>query len=245
MSEGSKTNGALAMRVAQIEADASALEGALKRARTINLIIFLAFILLVVWAVWRGYSMVSKVADTTWQQDIVAEFKKSYEQNEDEYKKVFEDLWDELAPELKTAFEEQLREDAPKFQAAILKERVSFQQNIQIKLKDALRNQWSAAIQRHEDILVQEFPAYKDQAKAERIINNFNRAIDQLIDKYYIDVIEVQLKELYAGYHQFPLADRRDEETGEAAYTTQLIGVLLELMKVKLISAPEPVVAVP
>ena len=102
-----------------------------------------------------------------------------------------------------------------------------------------VEDHWEDALNKHEAILREEFPEIQDRKKSARIIANVDLAIQKLVQKYYIGEFEKQFTDLYAIYDDFGYADAPDSKTGEKGLPTQFVGQLLELMKLKLISAPD------
>lgn len=233
------STGSLAQRVAQLEADASALEEALKKSKSTGRLLFLAFVVLVAVVLTQGYLMVAQIQDATWQAEMVAKLRQSYSGNSKQYNQEFQKLWKSVNPKLKQAFEEQLKEDSPRFRAAFVTQRDLFAKNIRGKLEGALEDHWEDALNKHEAILREEFPEIQDRKKSARIIANVDLAIQKLVQKYYIGEFEKQFTDLYAIYDDFGYADAPDSKTGEKGLPTQFVGQLLELMKLKLISAPD------
>lgn len=233
------SKGSLAQRVAQLEADASALEEALRKSKSTGRLLFLAFVALVAMVLTQGYLMVSQIEDATWQDEMAAKLRESYSGNSKQYNQEFRKLWTTVQPKLKQAFEDQLKEDSPRFRTAFVTQRDIFAKNIRGKMEAALQQHWKEALDKHEVILREEFPEIQDRKKSARIIANVDLAIQKLVQKYYIGEFEKQFTELYALYDDFGYADAPDAKTDEKELPTQFVGQLLELMKLKLISAPD------
>ena len=68
MSEGSQQTDAAAL--AQLDASATTLEAALRKARLVNRLIFLSFLVIVVVVAWRGHTIISQVEEVQWQEKI-------------------------------------------------------------------------------------------------------------------------------------------------------------------------------
>tara|TARA_B100000029_G_scaffold497965_1_gene566149 strand:+ start:1432 stop:2166 length:735 start_codon:yes stop_codon:yes gene_type:complete len=241
MSEGSKETAQLAARLAQLEAEAAQLETAWARSKSVNRTILLVLVLVVGGVLYTSYDMITQIENPQWQTDMVEELKKSFELNQQEYEAEFKRIWGTVQPRLIKAFREQIQEDSPRFKTAFIAERDQFERNIKIKFKEALREHYKKALDRHEAILRTEFPELQDKQRSARVIAKTQLAIDELIDKYYIGPLEKEFQTLYASYEEFPIADPPDLKTGEKPLPSQFVGQALELLKLKLISAPDPV----
>lgn len=225
--------------LAQVEANAMALEAALKKTRVVNRLIFLTFLVIVVVVAWRGYTIISQVEEVEWQEKMTQALKESFAANEKQYQTELSKLWVVIQPKLAASFKKQLQKDSPRFRTAFITERDAFQKNIQIRLREALREHLKTALDKHEVILQEEFPEFRDKKQSSKIIANVQIAMQELIEKYYIGAFEREFEILYASYEEFPIADPPDTKTQEKPLPTQFVGQLLELMKLKLISAPD------
>ncbi len=237
MSEGSQQTDAAAL--AQLDASATTLEAALRKAGLVNRLIFLSFLVIVVVVAWRGHTIISQVEEVQWQEKMTAALKESFAQNEDQYQAEMHKLWVVIQPKLAASFKKQLQKDSPRFREAFITERDAFQKNTQVRLREALREHLKTALDRHEVILQQEFPELRDKKQSSKIIAYVQIAMQELIEKYYMAAFEEQFEILYASYENFPIADPPDTKTQEKPLPTQFVGQLLELMKLKLISPPD------
>ena len=235
----------LAQRVAQLEAEASALETAWLRSRNISRGMLVFVLVLVTAVLWKSYDTVSQIEDKNWQDRMYAALVDSYSRNQQLYQNELTATWKRVEPELIANFKAQLQTDSPRIEAAFIVERDKFQSNIRFRFKEALLAHYEKALDRNDEMLKKEFPALQDEARRARVIARTRDAIDELIDKYYIGPLEDEFKTLYASYEEFPIADAPDEKTDEKGLTTRFVGQVLELLKLKLISAPDEELAAP
>jgi hypothetical protein len=229
----------LAQRVAQLEAEATVLEAAWLRSRNIGRGMLLFVLVLVTAVLWKSYDTVSQIEDKQWQDKMYAALVDSYSKNQLLYQNELTATWKRVEPDLIANFKTQLQADSPRIEAAFITERDKFQSNIRIRFKEALLAHYEKALDRNEDMLKKEFPTLQDEARRARVIARTREAIDELIDKYYIGPLEDEFGTLYASYEEFPIADPPDEKTDEKDLTTRFVGQVLELLKLKLISAPD------
>ncbi len=241
MSDGSSGTmpAELAQRVAQLEAEAGALETAWLRSRNISRGMLLFVLVLVGSVLYKSYDTVSQIEDKQWQDKVYQALVQSYSSNQQNYQNELTRTWKAVEPDLIASFKAQIQEDSPRMEQAFITQRDEFQVNIRNRFKAALLAHYEEALNRNEDMLKKEFPKLQDEASRARVIARTKEAIDELIDKYYIGPLESEFKTLYASYDEFPIADPPDKTTEEEALTTRFVGQVLELLKLKLISAPD------
>jgi hypothetical protein len=233
----------LAQRVAQLEAEASALEAAWRRSRKISIFMLIFMVCIVAGVGVKSYFTALRITDPQWQDEMYQAVAASYTGNQQLYENELIRTWKVVEPDLMANFKAQLQEDSPRMTEAFVAERDKFQTNIKIKFKEALLAHYQKALERNDDMLKKEFPKLQDEARRARVIARTKAAIDELIDKYYIAPLEDEFETLYASYDDFPIADPPDEKTNEEGLTTRFVGQVLELLKLKLISAPEEAAA--
>jgi len=240
MSDGS-TNAIsteLAQRVAQLENEAAVLESAWKRSQTISHWLVLLCVGLVAGVLWKSYDTVARVRNKEWQDRMILAFS----ENSDEHRQLFQnellEIWKLVEPDLAADFKAQLQEDSPRIEKAFLVQRDEFEKNIKTKFKTAVLADYRRALGRNMELLNREFPNLQDKALRGRVIARTLVAIEQLIDKHYVTPLEDELQTLYASYQEFPIAGPPDTESGEKDLPTQFLQQSLELLKLKLISAP-------
>ena len=236
MPEGSNE---LAQRVAQLEAEASALEAAWKRSQNISRFMLIFVLCLVVGVLWKSYGTVTRIQDPQWQDEMYKAVVASYTSDQQLYQNELARTWKLVEPDLVANFKAQPQADSPRIEQAFLAEREKFQTNIRDKFKEALLAHYEKALDRNEEMLKKEFPKLQDEERKVRVIAHTRDAIDELIDKYYIGPLEDEFQSLYASYEDFPIADPPDLKTDEKGMTTRFVGQVLELLKLKLVSAPE------
>jgi len=234
MSEGSKCEvcAAVQERVAQLGADATALEAALGKARLVSRLLLVGAVVLVVFIIWQFKGLVEGMATKEYQAELMDQITKSYNLNQDDYNDAFQDLWEGVQPKLKEAFESQIKKDLPLFKSAVLAERDTLRTNLRTSLDTKLKDHYKELLKQHEGVIALEFPEVNDKKMHARMVANMGTAMEQLVKKYYMDDFRDQLTALYTLWDEFDVAETPDE--GDPALEDQLYGQFWELLSMKI-----------
>jgi hypothetical protein len=243
-------NVALLGRVEAIENNVKAMSRAHTRSRRSRLVLLVLVAILVVVFVYLFLNLLTRFMDSSRQRDFATvalnqffevppmereeEAADDWEQLLDQYKDIFvtelEDLGKTSMPVVEATFRRQIEEDMGKHTAMFNKQRDLLVKNLQRRSDELLQERYQKILEQHKQILKDEFKDL-DDAKVERMLVHFNMAMDRLLQKYYIDEIEVQINQLKGTYDNFPIVG--PAENGETL-EQQLLGTFLELLTVKL-----------
>lgn len=236
-SEGSRATDfeTLSQKSEVLERETAAVIAGLAKAKRVNRFVFLG-VLVVLCAVgcMFYFGMYKRVTSEETLNELGDLAQKQLDNNMAGYQSELNRLVEFARPELTEAFQAQVQKDMPKFEAALNEERQVLVENLQKRLRERLVARQTEILGKFEGILKEEFPLIDDEQKHDRMMANVKTAMEQLVQKYYVDELREQLEAMYEVWDTFPVADPITEGDGQDPLADQAFGYLLELLQVKL-----------
>lgn len=236
MSQGdAQTNelGTLSERTDHVDAETAAVIKALAKSKRITRCILLGLVIvLVIAGVVFKLKIVDKVTDEAMLEDVGELAQAKLELNMPTYQSELTSLVEAATPMLREAIQDQMQEDMPQYEEALTEQRLLLIENLQARLKQKLSGQQDELLDKYKAILKEEFPQIDDEERHARMIANVKTAMDQLVQKYYVDEFREHLERMYELWETWPVADPVPE--GGDPLADQAFGYLLELLQVKL-----------
>lgn len=230
----------LSQRVIALQREAQKLVDTLHTVKRTRLVLILALVLFAGGTCFSFYRLVVRFQEKE-QTDLLLKLAQDRLTDRNDFiMNHVQGLVDHSAPVLSNAFYEQSKKDLPGFLQATGKERDQLVNNLETKLTERLKTHHEKLLTRFEKLLKEEFPAVQDEKLHEAMMANLQIAVDQLVKKYYINEFESEVNTFYAKWDDFPAVSGPDKD--DAPLADQLIGNLLELVKVKL-AQPSPTLA--
>ncbi|HVC98420.1 MAG TPA: hypothetical protein VND64_32435 [Pirellulales bacterium] len=219
-------------RIEALERQTAALSAALVQAQRVRLWITLALVAFIGLTITIFYRRAEQLNSEENRNLLAALAQKSVDDHADDFMKQLETLARAVSPVVTDAFYEQAKRDLPKYLQASERERDQLVRNLQEHLQTTLGARFDKSLVRHEELIKQEFPTADNEEIRKRMMKNVEAALQTISQKYYGKELGNQMEALYGTWDQFPPAPAPAK--GEAALIDQLIGMLLELLTVKL-----------
>ena len=219
-------------RIDSLEKQVHELEAALQASRRIRTLILVSLLAVMALIIYLFMGLFHKVTSQSFQNAIAAEAQTRFEANQVRYMNDVKGVVDRASPVVTQAFYKQSKQDMPKYTAAIDEQREVFLKDIQSQLDAKLKAKYSRLLVDYEDRLVAEFPELKDDRFRAKVIRSLDKALNELVTKYYTDEMGMAIGRIYENWDRFPPVDepgKNDPQLGD-----QLIGTLLELMSVRM-----------
>jgi hypothetical protein len=231
----------LPKRVASVHSDARQLMEALAQVRRTRQVLLLALVVFVCITCFAFYRLATRFQQKEQLDLLVRKAQERFAANTDQYMRDVQGLVDHSAPVVSKAFYDQAKKDLPAFLQASQAERDKLVEDLQQKLSKRITQHHEQLLSRHQKLLREEFPAVEDEKLHEAMMANLQVAVDAMVQKYYIEELKNEMLVLYGSWDEFPPvppAGKDDLPLGD-----QLIGNLLELMKIKLAETSSPALA--
>lgn len=222
----------LTIRLDELQRRTDALTTALEHARQTRRIVTIAFIAFVVISGWRFYALANTVTSKPYQDRLLVELQKSVATNQDILSKEAQRLVDGIQPVVTTAFSEQATKDMPLFMQVFDQERQALTLSLPTRMSERIEKHHHALLRRHEKLIQAEFPSVQNPAVRDRMMANACVALDQLVQKYYVDEFKKELLAMSESWNDFPPALL--PTAGEPNLDEQLLGELMDLVAVKM-----------
>ncbi len=243
MSSGATPNveiDALSRAVEQVERKTVALRQAIDRGRNVRLCVLVAIVALIGGVCFMFWTLFKQIQGEEYRKKvtdiIITKFLDRDEPvtEEELYDLLFAEsdkLRESAYPVLSKAFSDQIEKDMPRYSEAVLKERDILAKNLQSRLQERLETHLKVVVNRHQEILREEFPEITDKQLHTRMRNNFESIMTELVDEYYVDELGKQMQAVYQNYEDFPVAGPL--EPGEDRVQL-LLGALMDLLTIRL-----------
>jgi hypothetical protein len=201
-------------------------QAANRRVRLLLLLVVVAFVAVITYAF---YDMGTNFFHEDNLKALAKAGQERLEKNQDQYMKEVEKLFETSSPVLTAALAEQAKKDLPSFTQASGKELDELRKSLEPKLTKKLDDRYRELLDQNEKILKEEFPQYNDDVLQSRMRDNINKALEKLVQKYYVDEMNHHMDAIIATWDAFPAA----EPPGKTAITTedQLAVELLDYLK--------------
>lgn len=223
---------ALSQQSEAVQRASEALSSALNRARGIRLCLGLAAVLLIAFVCIMFYRLGMEVQSSEYQNALLSTGQKRLAVKSDQYSKQFEMLVEKTSPALTKAFTEQINKDMPEFQKQLEKEKDVLAANLQEEFNTRVNGYYEKLRTRQEEMLKEEFPSIKDPAIRERMVKNIDKAVQNLVKRYFVDDFRRQIEEMQYTWDHFPEAER--PKAGEPPLMDQFISTLLQYLATQL-----------
>ena len=237
MSEGGAQTietGALTSRVEMIEREMQALTQATVRGKRVRLIIFLLALVLIVCIVSAFYNLVREVTSKENLGKMGALAQQRLGGTTGAIRGEVDSLIKNARPLLMEAFQKQVEKDMPKFREELDKQRVLLVESLQKRFQSEVAKRQEGVLNNYVGMLVEEFPEAADEKLQGRMMANLGHAMQDLIQKYYVDEFETEFDAMYETWDTFPVVDPPSE--GDDELHVQLGALLWDLFKPRIFS---------
>jgi len=232
-------NESLSQRVASLEQDTRQLVGALAQSQRTRKLIILALVVFVCVTCYAFYGLATRFQRKEQMDVLVRKAQDRLEQRSEFMMKEVQALVDHSAPLVSKAFMDQAKKDLPGYLEAVQSERDKFTENLQARLEERLKTRHQELLERHAKLLKEEFPGVEDEKLHAAMMANLQTAVDKLARKYYIEELKQEMLAMYGTWDGFPAAEKA--AAGDPRIEDQLIGTLMELLKLKIAESPTSV----
>ena len=226
MSDTSATD--LAVRIHAVETEINSVKKAIRAGARARLLILLLLIAFVVGVGLLFYQLVERVKSRDFQQEVLTLAQKHLENNSDEYAAEMQKLVENATPVITKALKDRAERDADRYTDVVTQERDKLVKNMRPKLNRLVQARYKSGMQGLEDALAQELPEAKDPVVQKRVRESVELAMNNLVDEYYLDEMEAQVRLADIRWKGFPAAEAPGAE--DASAMNQLIGCFLEML---------------
>lgn len=224
---GSNDADNLNQQMENIVNEADALMAAMSRARAIRLVLFVAVVAFVLVTVLKFYQLAAPYQGEDNQKVLLAQVTDQWNKNSDKYTNQVKALVDKCSPALTNAFYDQAKKDLPAYSRAAEAEFDRLVTNLENQLTDKLTIHHQDAEGKQKRMLQQEFPELKDEKVMSQMMVNMEKAVNQLVKKYYIQELHDELLAFKKTWDDFPAAKPvKGEEPLEDQFIANLLLVL-------------------
>lgn len=221
----------LTARLDELQRRTEGLTTALQQSRSTRRLIMLAFLIFVLVASWKFYSLSGMIKSKEYQDKLFEELQKAVATNQDSFSREVQKLIDDSTPVVTKAFSEQSQKDMPIFMSIIDTERTKLLEDLTKSMSEKVTEHHEALIRKHEKLFAEEFPSVQDKDVRERMIGNTCLALDRLVKKYYVDEFQKEFQSMEKTWEEFPVADKPTAD--EPPLESQLVGELMDLLAIK------------
>ena len=229
---------AISQQSEAVQRAAAALSAATARSRGIRLCLMVAAVLLIAVICVEFYRLGMSVQSPDYLDRLTKAGQKRVAERSDRFTQEFERLVDHTREPLTQAFSEQVRKDMPEFMKKVEKEKDTLANNLQEEFTKKVNSHYETLLKQQEETLKKEFPTIQDPAAHERMIKNIDKAVQKLVQKFYVDDFRRQIDELVYGWDHFPEAPM--PKSGEQSLTDQFIPTLLQYAALRLSTSGFP-----
>jgi hypothetical protein len=231
--DSSKDDGqGLSRQVEAVQKASADLSAAMARSRGCRLCLFLAAVLLIAYICWQFYSLGMSVQSTEYQNALVSTAQKRLAAKSDQYSKHLEMLVEKTKDPVYKAFEAQIKKDVPTFMKEMEKEKDTLAANVEKEFTERVNKYYEGLSKDQEKALEKEFPSIKDPATRERMVNNVDKAVQNLVKRYYVEDFRRQIEEMQATWESFPEAS--PPKAGDPPLMHEFITTLLQYLAIQL-----------
>jgi hypothetical protein len=223
---------ALSRQSEAVQRASADLTAALNRARGVRLCLVVAAVLLVALICFKFYSFGLEVQSPAYQSELLSISQKRLAAKSSDWSKQVETLIDKTSPALTKAFQEQINKDMPEFQKQLEKEKDTLATNLQEEFNKKVNSYYEKLQSQQEAMLKEEFPSIKDPATHEKMVKNIDKAVQNLVKRYFVDDFRKQIEEMQSTWDHFPEAER--PKAGEPSLMDQFITTLLQYLATQL-----------
>jgi len=225
---------ALTSQIEAIEGEFQALLKATVKGRRTRLIMFLVVLAFICVVAAVFYHLVQEVKSQENIDKIVSLARERLGGTTGILRSEGQRLIQHVRPVVADAAKTQFDQDLPKFKEALDRERKALVENLQARLQKEITVHQDEILEKYIGILAEEFPEAADAKLHDRMMESLGYAMGDLVQKYYMDEFDQQLKTMYETWDEFPIADPAEE--GSPTLADQLYGQLLQLLEIKLSS---------
>jgi hypothetical protein len=226
---------AMSRQLDDLERRSAELSTAISRGSQVRLLLTLAVVVIVVVTVRAFWKRAEGFV--TRPEPLIQAVRESAQANEAELQRELKVFIDHAWPPVQQAFSDRFNADWPNILTKFGEERDTLAINLRDKLEAKIRGQVNETIQKHRQILAEEFPDIKDEEVLAQMIANMQDALQPMVKRYYAEPCLKQIQDLFATWDDFPLADRPGEL--DPPLDQQLHGLLYEIMRLKVTTGPE------
>jgi hypothetical protein len=223
---------ALSQQSEAVQRASAALSAAAARARGVRLCLVLTAVVLIGYICFIFYGMGMEIQSPQYLDGLAKASQKRLAANSDKYAAQFQRLVDKASPALTKAFTEQVKKDMPEFIKKAEKEKDTLAANLQEDFSKKVNTHYEKLLAQQESTLKEAFPEIKDPATHERMVKNFDKAMQRIVKKFYVDDFRHQIDEIVSTWDHFPEATA--PKPGEPTLMDQFIPSLLQYLALKI-----------
>jgi hypothetical protein len=223
---------ALSQQSEAVQRASAALSAAMARARGVRLCLAVAAVLLIALICFQFYALGMDLQSPEYQDALLSTGQKRLAERSDQYSKHFEILVAKTSPALSKAFTEQINQDMPNFLKQMEKEKDTLAAHLEDEFGKRVNTYYEGLRSRQEEMLKQEFPTIKDPATYEKMVKNIDKAVQNLVKKYFVEDFRRQIDELQSTWDHFPAAEA--PKKGDPSLMDQFITTLLQYLAIQL-----------
>jgi hypothetical protein len=234
----------LTRKIEELERSTAALTAAISRSRKTRLWILLGVVLFLGVFLLMFWNLFSQLQSEEYQEKLMNQVQAKFlgsEMTQDEMNDLLMEeagkLREPVQVALTNAFQGQIDKDMPAYTKLILSEREILVENLRTKLQSKLEEQQTIVRERHVAILKEEFPEVESDVTRERMLNNIDLIVKELVEEKLVKIIEQELQGLFETWEKFPPDPNpvdSDEDRADIAYAH-----LMDSLFTKLIGSPE------
>ena len=206
--------------------------------RRTRLLVFLVAVVFVCGVAYVFYRSGKELTTDEYREKLTAAAQKQMEVNKERYWQQVEIFVKNSTPVVTEAFNRQATKDMPKFAKLLGQEQDKFTSEIEEQFRQILKKRYDETLTKHEQILRQQFPKAND-AEIESMMANTKVALDEVLEKNYINELKKQIQEFFDTWHEFPAASAPVK--GEHSLPEQFRDELMTLIMIKFANKnPQP-----
>jgi len=157
---------------------------------------------------------------------ITAEVEKRLSENASKIETEAKVLAADVLPPVGQALYREARQDYPRYLSTIREEGEVFGDNVQEIFVEAVKQQYRDYLQRHREVLAEEFPDHADEESLDQMVKEFEQVIENLVERYYLEEFQREGKKTAEYWAQFEPLDPPAE--GEPSLEEQLADYLAD-----------------
>lgn len=236
---GSNEADNLTQQMENIVRESDALIAAMQRARAIRLLLFVALVAFVLVTVLKFYQLAEPYRGEANQKILLAKVQDRWNRNSDRYVKEVEKLVEKCTEPLTTAFYDQAKKDLPSYFKKVEGERDTLLVNLERELAEKLTIQHQDSEGKYKRMLQAEFPTLQDERVHAKMVDNVQKAVNNLVKRYYVQELHDELQAFYNTWDQFPVAEKPAK--GAEPLEDELVAALLLILQHRLAHTEAPV----
>jgi len=218
---------ALLTKVGALEKQIVAAKTAIRRGSRIRLTLLFLLVALIAGSIWMFYNLAMEFASQENLDRLTAKATERANQSSEPALKEVQALVEHCQPVLTKAFTDQVEKDTAKYTEVLTKERELLVANLEKRLHERIMARYEEAGKQYQEILKEEFPDMDDPDTAVQLYASISQILEKLVQSYYTDQMDSQVKKLGETWEKFDMAEVPGE--GEPGLERELLASLLQV----------------